>query len=364
MAAVVKLVEDLFLDPQDRLSYRDVLSLMEYPFFSISKKPAFEARIYDDGTTRIEVQPGHRGLATIWDKDLLIYIFSQITRLQNEGQEVSPKVRFHAHDFFVACGRSSGGRAYEDLALTLDRLQSTSIRTNITTKNGQTERTFFSWIKSGRMSERTLPNGKRVLGMVEVELEDWVYRQVADDRTILMIDQDYFQLTSGVLRRIYELARKHCGNKTSFAINLSRLAEKIGYELDDMRNFKRIVTQAVADDELPEYHFHVALIGDPTNEPVQNISKVRGIGSLKAVFTRRLNVSDRRPAPLRSPGRRIESVLVSDRRPVAPALVSDRRVEEPPAAEEQSPEERAALSQQLGQLMDRLAGNMKLDPDA
>ena len=293
MESQLKIIPNLFLDRQEQLRHRDIMNLMEYPFFAISKQPVFETRIYDDGKVRIEVKAGHRGLATIWDKDILIYVASQINRMLNEGVTVTQKVRFHAHDFFISCGRSAGGRAYEDLVSAFDRLQSTSIRTNIATKNGQTERTFFSWIKSGRMTERII-NGKPVLGMCEVELEDWVWRQIVEDRTILSIDSAYFQLTSGVARRVYELARKHCGRQPHWTISLPKLAEKIGYSEDDKRNFKRFLGQIVEANDLPEYEVHIALVGDTEGNRLADFRSVRGIKGLKAVFTRRPNVLERR----------------------------------------------------------------------
>lgn len=287
MTGLVK-SQDMFLDRQDRLQYRDLMNLMEFPFFAVSKSAVHEVRIYDDGNVRIEVKPGHAGLATIWDKDILIYVASQINRMINEGVEVSPKVRFHAHDFFVSCGRSTGGRAYEDLVASLDRLQSTSVRTNISSKTtGEVQRSFFSWIKSGRMTERRLPNGKTVLGMVEVEIEDWVWRQIVEDRSILQIDQSYFSLTSGIARRVYELARKHCGNKATWSIGLDKLAAKIGYSPEDSRNFKRFLTAVVESNDLPEYTIHISLMGDNSNEPIESLRAHRGTRGLKAVFRRR-----------------------------------------------------------------------------
>ena len=287
MTGLVK-AQDMFLDRQDRLQYRDLMNLMEFPFFAVSKVPVHEVRTYDDGNVRIEVKPGHAGLATIWDKDILIYVASQINRMLNDGVEVSPKVRFHAHDFFVSCGRSAGGRAYEDLVASLDRLQSTSVRTNINSKKtGETQRSFFSWIKSGRMTERRLPNGKTTLGMVEVEIDDWVWRQIVEDRSILQIDQSYFGLTSGIARRVYELARKHCGNKATWSIGLDKLSAKIGYSPEDSRNFKRFLTAVVESNDLPEYTIHISLLGDTSNEPIESLRAHRGTRGLKAVFRRR-----------------------------------------------------------------------------
>ena len=130
--------------------------------------------------------------------------------------------------------------------------------------------------------------------MCEVELEDWVWRQIVEDRTILSIDSAYFQLTSGVARRVYELARKHCGRQSHWTISLPKLAEKICYSDDDKRNFKRFLGQIVEANDLPEYEVHIALIGDAEGKRLADFKSVRGIKGLKAVFTRRSNVLERR----------------------------------------------------------------------
>ena len=69
---------DLFLDSIVDAPVKDDQALMAYPFFALAKKPRMEPIIYDDGKVRVEVRPGERGIATIWDKDILIYLVSVI----------------------------------------------------------------------------------------------------------------------------------------------------------------------------------------------------------------------------------------------------------------------------------------------
>ncbi|MEI5617198.1 replication initiator protein A, partial [Streptomyces brasiliscabiei] len=52
--------------------------------------------------------------------------------------------------------------------------------------------------KSGQMSE------------IKVTLSDWLLRMV-EGRSVLTLHRDYFRLRKPLERRIYELARKHCG---------------------------------------------------------------------------------------------------------------------------------------------------------
>lgn len=289
--------------------HRDVMNLMEFPFFSLEKKPSYEERLYDDGKVRIEISPSRRGLATIWDKDVLIYVASLVVQRMNAGEQLARTIRFHAFDFFRSCGRSPGGRSYRDLEDALARLQGTQIRTNIKLKDGWNHKGFDSWIKTGRLVERQTSTGRTVTGLVEVELNDWVWRQIVEDRTILSIDRDYFDLSSAFARRLYEVGRKHCGAQAGWSIALTRLAEKLGYGAEDTKARSRL-KQAVCDiieaNDLPEYQLHLAAMGDKDCRPLAT-DEVRSSRSAfktsKLVYLRRY-ARDRRvvlPRPAADP---------------------------------------------------------------
>jgi len=51
---------------------------MEHPFFSLSKNPDTTIRRYEHNGNWLEIVPSVKGLATIYDKDVLIYCISQI----------------------------------------------------------------------------------------------------------------------------------------------------------------------------------------------------------------------------------------------------------------------------------------------
>ncbi len=63
--------------------------------------------------------------------------------------------------------------------------------------------------------------------MVEVTLPDWLY-QALEKKKMLKISQDYFRIRKAIDRRIYEIARKHCGNQGEFTISLEKLHMKSG----------------------------------------------------------------------------------------------------------------------------------------
>ena len=60
---------------------------------------------------------------------------------------------------------------------------------------------------------------------VEVTLNEWLYNAIVA-REVLTLNRDYFRLDGGLERRIYELARKHCGAQAKWMISLELLHKK------------------------------------------------------------------------------------------------------------------------------------------
>ena len=247
---------DLFLDSIIDAPIKDDRALMEHPFFSLQKRPRMEPFVYDNGAgVRVEVKPGAHGMATIWDKDLLIYIASILNDRIERGDVTDRTIRFPAYDFLKVTGRSTGPRAYKLFYDMLDRLQSTSIRTTIEAA-GDKERLYFSWIETAKIIERLNKHGKKVMVGVEVTLNDWMYRSITQDRRVLTINRGYFSLTMGLERRLYELARKHVGNQAEWFIGLTRLAEKCG-TTRVVRKFKADLRKAIERGNIPDYRLEL-----------------------------------------------------------------------------------------------------------
>ena len=105
--------DDLFICDVADAVLKDIMPQMEHPFYSLSKKPETSIRRYEHNGSWIEVTPSVKGLATIYDKDILIYAISQIMEKLNRGEEVSPRVRITSCDLLIFCNR--GGRCQPDL---------------------------------------------------------------------------------------------------------------------------------------------------------------------------------------------------------------------------------------------------------
>lgn len=227
---------DLFLDQLVDALVRDERNLMDFPFFSLEKRPRRTVFAYDDGRVSIKIEPSAKGMATIWDKDILIYLTSILTDKIDRGLPVEPTIRFAAHDFLKATKRSSSNRGYDLLLDALYRLRNTSILTNIKA-GGEADKRNFGWIADWRVIERVGRRGvKRMVG-VEVTLSRWMFDAIVKDRRVMTISQGYFDLSQGLERRLYELVSKNCVKGKPWMVPLSRLAERCG-SVREARKFK------------------------------------------------------------------------------------------------------------------------------
>jgi hypothetical protein len=96
---------DVFVcDIFDAAAKGDMAS-MEHPIFSLSTKPDRHVRRYEQGAAFVEIKPSINGLATVHDRDILIYCISQIMAALNAECEVSQVIRFKAHDLLKATNR-------------------------------------------------------------------------------------------------------------------------------------------------------------------------------------------------------------------------------------------------------------------
>src|SRR5215212_8480410 len=120
---------DLFICDVADAVVKDVMQEMEHPFYSLSKKPETAVRRYEHKGNWIEITPSVKGLATIYDKDILIYCISQLMAKIKRGEPISQRVRISSHDLLIFTNRGTSGRDYMALIEALDRLEGTRIRT-------------------------------------------------------------------------------------------------------------------------------------------------------------------------------------------------------------------------------------------
>lgn len=269
---------DFFVCDIFSASPKDDLGSMEHPIFSLSTRPDRRILSYEHNGTEVQVTPSVRGRATIHDKDILIYCISQLVAALNAGRAVSRRLTLKAHDLLVATNRDTSGDAYARLREAFERLAGTRITTNMAT-GGEETTTGFGLIESWQIRRRS--KGGRMIS-VSVVLSDWLYRAVLG-KSVLTLNRDYFRLRKPLERRIYELARKHCGRQPEWRVSVKVLHKKSG-SAAPVRVFRAALRKMIEAAHLPDY--------DMSEE----------IGDL-IVFTRQGQVVDPRTpgAPVLSP---------------------------------------------------------------
>lgn len=236
-------LDALDLDP------RSDMASMAHPIFSLSTLPDKRVLRYVSGETFLEIQPSARGLATIFDKDILIFCISKLIDRRNCGEEIGPVVRITTHDLLVSTNRQTGGIAYQRLEYALDRLAGTRIKTNIRTGDEVTTQNFglIEWYDYNRKGSGFTER----LRYLDIKLSDFMFRAVAAAE-VLPIDRGYFRLRRPIDRRLYELARKHCGRQASWRISVDNLKSKCGSK-QALKHFAAHLRSLVRSNHLPDY---------------------------------------------------------------------------------------------------------------
>lgn len=243
---------------------KDDLASMEFPFFSLSKKPDTKIREYINSTSkkRIRITPSVLGAATVFDKDLLLYIGSRIIEDRKSGLEVSRTVKINTYTFLIETQRNPSGNAYQSIINILRRLKGTNIETNIIT-GGIEQTKGFSLIENYQVTQHGR-NRKSILEVI-VTISEWLYNALLHYQ-VLTIDRHYFQLSQPLERRLYELARKHLGNKIIWKCDIEILRQKSG-TIQTLRHFRSEIRSIIKRNTLPDYHLAL----DITNKKLQKV---------------------------------------------------------------------------------------------
>jgi hypothetical protein len=175
------------------------------------------------------------------DKDILLYVGSLLMREINAGRIPPKTVRFSAHDLMVTTNRETNGKAYRLLKEAFERVTGCLITTSIKTKDYQGSGGFhilerYYVVKGSR-------DGSRMV-QVEVTVSDWFYNALIG-LEVLTINREYFRLRKPLERRLYELARKHCGKQAQWQIGLETLREKCG-AVSELRKFRFQVREIIS----------------------------------------------------------------------------------------------------------------------
>lgn len=241
---------DLFVVDGLDVVAKDDLASMEHAFYSLSKRPVMALESYHYRGKTIEYQASQAGFPTVYDQDLVIYTISCVIAALDQDNEPPRYVTFSPYGFLIFSGRSTGGRAYDALCDSVDRLAGARFRTNIVI-NGEVKDTWRQIIGDVELVTDAKSRKPR---QIKIQLSDMLIETIRT-RSVLTISRDYFGIKRPVERRIYQLVRKHMGRQCTWSPYLDTLYGKSGSR-GTQREFRRSVKELVERDNLPDYHTH------------------------------------------------------------------------------------------------------------
>jgi plasmid replication initiation protein len=181
---------DLFVCDVTDVILKEDMASMEHPFYSLSKKPDREPRRYQHNEKWIEFRPSIKGLPTIYDKDLIIYAISHLVAGLEEGQDIPKTVEIDPYSFFLFTQRSTGGRDYQALVDSLDRIDGTRYRTNVVFNGTKTDE-WMGIIDKASLETDEKTNRPRKL---RITLSDMIIEAIQERKNVLTLHRDYFRL--------------------------------------------------------------------------------------------------------------------------------------------------------------------------
>ncbi len=239
--------EDLFIcDVLDAIPKDDMAS-MEHPMFTLSTRPDMRKVVYEHKGSKVEILPSQYGMATIHDKDILIYCVSQLIAKLNRDEPVSRNVYLKAYDLLVWSNRQLSGDGYARLIAALDRLAGTRIKTNILAGDEEIKESFG--LINAYKVVRQKDTG--VMSEIKIELSEWLFKMV-QGKSVLTLHRDYFRLRKPLERRIYEIVRKHCGAQPRWKVSVDILFKKSG-SAGNIRLFRQTLRELEETNHLPDY---------------------------------------------------------------------------------------------------------------
>lgn len=251
---------DLFVCDLASWPVKDDMASMDVPIFSLQRYGDTKIRHYQRGNKSLTITPSVLGAATVFDKDLLLFVVSQIIEAKNKGLPISRTVKVDSYDYLVGTDRGDGRKSFEGIIDTLRRLKGTNLETNIAT--GDISQTHgFGLIEEYKiLSEKK--RIKKISGKKDTEvsrimsfeltLSEWLMNGLTEFQ-VLTLDRDYFKLDKSIDRRIYEIAKWHCRDQPLWKLNIDLLAEKCGV-IRERFKFRADIRSLIQRQPIPEYY--------------------------------------------------------------------------------------------------------------
>ena len=174
---------------------KDDMASMEHPVFSLSIKPDMRELEYTSAQgNRVRIVPSGVGLATIMDKDILLFCISKLMADKQTGKTITPVVEATAHEIMIATNWQTNDDSYRRFENALLRLRGTTIVTDVKT-GGTIQSKGFGLIEEWETIRKDAHGNATPFGRqsrVSIRLSDWTFRAIQANE-VLTIDRRYFQ---------------------------------------------------------------------------------------------------------------------------------------------------------------------------
>lgn len=186
--------------------------------------------------------------ASIYDWDIVLYVAGKMQEILNNMSDIPPRTMIiPRHELLKALRKHDGKKEELDLRAALSRLQRTGIDTTIRNEDGRYD-AGFGFLDSWGYTER------KDIKEIRITLSQWLYDGICAKGSLLMVDPDYFSISSALKKFLYRTARKHVGGHgKTWEFSLETLYEKSGSEME-LRFFKRDLKTSVLQNDIPGYH--------------------------------------------------------------------------------------------------------------
>jgi len=246
---------DMFVANLVDVSLKDDRFSMEHQIYGLSKAKVFKKFVYEHNGNTLEVKPSTDGIPLMKDKNILIYAASQLATAINKGRTPERTIKMTVFDFLKATNKGTGGDDYYQFMRSLDRLQGTTLKTNILTGD-KLQTKAFGILDSYEVIEysvnrKTGETNKKSATSVEITLSKWQYNAILSGE-LLTLNDDYFRLKSPTHMAIYLQIRKHCGKQGKWKVNLKTFQKKIGHK-GELYKLRKIVKSLADKGGLLEY---------------------------------------------------------------------------------------------------------------
>ena len=200
---------DLFIAIMGDVPLRDDREMMSAPMVSLAKKSPKRLEWKGPSGQRVVITASDEtgGIATIWDFDIILWAISQINTQVERGETPGQTITFRPYDLLKTIGRGASGTDYKRFKDAIKRLQGTRIETSIRRRD-KDRLEVFNLLADYAIDE---DEQGRPLG-AQMTLPRWIHRAVVETREVLAISPLYFEMTRGLDRFLYRLARRHVGN--------------------------------------------------------------------------------------------------------------------------------------------------------